>query len=74
MELPGAFLHVDNDDEVIITMKGKLTELMVMVAPQIYQQYIMRNKQGEPLLYMKVQKAIYEMLKSALLRGVKVPS
>ena len=48
-------------------MKGKLAELMVMVAPQIYQKYIMRNKKGEPVLYMKVQRAIYGMLKIALL-------
>ena len=27
----------------------------------------MRNKRGEPVLYMKMKKAIYEMLKSALL-------
>ena len=36
MDLPGAFFDADNDDEVIMTIKGKLAELMVMMAPQIY--------------------------------------
>ena len=67
MDLPETFLHADNNDEVMMTMKGKLVELMVMVAPQIYQKYIVRNKQDEPVLYMKVQKAIYGIMKSALL-------
>ena len=47
MDLPGAFLHADNDDELIMTMKVKLAELIVMVAPQIYPKYIMRNKCSE---------------------------
>ena len=50
-----------------MTMKGKLAELMVTVALHIYRKYILRNKRGEPILYVKVQKAIYGMLKSALL-------
>ena len=33
MDLPGAFLHADNDDEVIMTMNRKLVELMLMVTP-----------------------------------------
>ena len=48
-------------------MKGKLVELMVHIAPQIYHQYITTNNESEKILYMRVQKALYGMLKSALL-------
>ena len=34
VNLPGAFLHVDNEDDVVMFMRGTLAELMVMVAPQ----------------------------------------
>ena len=40
MDLTGAFLHADNNDDVIMTMKRKLAELMVMMAPQIYHKYL----------------------------------
>ena len=67
MNLPRAILHATNEDDFIMTMTRKLTELMVMVVPQIYHKYIITNQKGEPMLYMKVQKAMYRMLKSAFL-------
>ena len=33
---PGAFLHADNEDDVLMFMRGRLAELMVMVASQTY--------------------------------------
>ena len=34
--LPGAFLHAKNNKMVIMFMKGKLAELMMHIAVQIY--------------------------------------
>ena len=51
MDLPGAFLLAWNDKKVIMFMKGKLAELMVHVAPQIYRKYITTMKTGEQILY-----------------------
>jgi hypothetical protein len=34
---PGAFLHADNEDYVIIKMVGTLAELMVKTNPKLYQ-------------------------------------
>ena len=65
IDMPETFLHVDNDETVVMFMKGKMAELMVHVAP--YRKYITATKQGEKILNMKVQKALYGMLKSALL-------
>ena len=33
MDLPGAFLHAENDKKVVRFMKGKMTELMAHVVP-----------------------------------------
>ena len=57
-DLSGAFLHAKNDEMVIMFMRGKLAELMVHIAPQIYRRYITTNSRGEKILYMKIQKAL----------------
>lgn len=67
IDLPGAFLHADCPDHVIMRFQGRLAELMVLAAPQIYRKYITTDAKGEPVLFVKLQKAIYGMLKSALL-------
>ncbi len=48
-------------------LKGCLAELMVQVDPQLYRKYIIHNCKNQPLLYVKLSKAIYGFLKSALL-------
>ena len=47
-------------------MKGRLAELMILIAPQTYRKYVTIEK-GEKAFYVKVQKVLYRMLKSALL-------
>ncbi len=50
-----------------MVLKGKLAELMELVAPHIYQKHITIDNRGEPMLYVKLHKALYGLLKSALL-------
>ena len=66
-DIPGAFLHADSDEDITMVLKGKLAELMVRVAPNIYQKYITVDKGNTPILYVKIQKALYRLLRSALL-------
>lgn len=67
LDLPGAFLHADNDSFVIMKMTGRLAELMVATAPSLYRKYVIDDSSGKPILYVQLQKALYGMLKSALL-------
>jgi len=67
MDLPGAFLHADCNDNVIMKFVGRLAELMVLASPATYRKYVTINSKGEPVLFVKLQKALYGMLKSALL-------
>jgi hypothetical protein len=48
-------------------LDGILAELMVKVAPNIYRKYITTNSKGKPVLYVQLEKAVYGMMKSALL-------
>ncbi len=40
IDIPGAFLHMDNEDYVIMKIVGTLAELMVKTNPTLYQQNI----------------------------------
>lgn len=59
MDLPGAFLHADNDSFVIMKLTGNLAELMVKTAPNIYRKYVIKDSTGKPILYVQLQKALY---------------
>jgi hypothetical protein len=47
-------------------LDGKLAELMNKVASKLYPKYI-TNEKGKPVLYVQLEKAVYGMMKSALL-------
>ena len=66
-DIPGAFLQADNPDFVLMRLDGILAELMVQVDPKLYRKYITTNTKGKPVLYVELEKAVYGMMKSALL-------
>ncbi len=66
-DIPGAFLQADNPDYVLMRLDGILAELMVKVAPSLYWKYVTTNAKGKSVLYVKLEKAVYGMMKSALL-------
>jgi hypothetical protein len=66
-DIPGAFLHADSDEDITMILKGRLAELMVQVAPTLYRKYISVDRKGTAILYVKMQKAMYGLLRSALL-------
>ncbi len=66
-DIPGAFLQADNPDLVLMRLDGILAELMVKIAPQIYCKFITVNAKGKPVFYVQLEKAVYGMMKSALL-------
>jgi hypothetical protein len=71
VDIPGAYLSADMDEEVIMLLRGRLAELMVKTAPNIYRKYITMDAKNQPILYVKLQKALYGCLRSALLFYLK---
>jgi hypothetical protein len=65
--VPGAFMSVDMDEKVIMTLRGRFVDLMVNNAPNIYRKYITLNANNKSVLYVKLQKALYGCIRSALL-------
>jgi hypothetical protein len=66
INIPGAFLHAENEDYVIMRRNGTLAELMAKKDPKLYQKYLSDEK-GKKVLYLRLRKALYGMMKSALL-------
>ena len=66
IDIPGTLLHATNDDYVVMRMNGTLAELMAKTDPKLYRKYLTDEK-GKKVLYVRLQKALYGMMKSALL-------
>ena len=49
-----------------MTMRGKLSELVVNMDPEVYMKYIVMEK-GKMVLYVQILKVLYGCLRSALL-------
>jgi hypothetical protein len=71
VDIPGAYLSADIDEEVIMLLRGRLAELMVKTAPNIYRKYITVDSNNQPVLHVKLQKALYGCLQSALMLYLK---
>jgi hypothetical protein len=65
--VPSAFVNTDVDEDVLMVLKGELAEMMIQIAPQIYRKYVTVDKKGTKLLYMKLQKVLYGLMRASLL-------
>ena len=48
-------------------LEGTIAKLIVKLDPSLYRKYIWENKNGKPMLYVKLRKALYGTLQVALL-------
>ena len=68
INLSGAYLSADMDDEeAVLVLRGPLAELMALTEPQVYRKFVTVDSNGRQIFYVKLQKAFYGLLKSALL-------
>jgi hypothetical protein len=67
IDVENAFLQSDNDQRIIMTIHGKTAELLVRMKPALYRPYMWYSKKGVPMLYVLISKALYGMLRAALL-------
>ena len=67
MDITSAFLHAINDEHTIMLLEGKVVGLLVQFQPELRRKYVITSKNGEPIRYVKLLKALYGLLKRALL-------
>ncbi len=66
INIPGAFRHATHKDYAIMQMNGTLAKLMAKTDPKLYRKFLV-DKKGKKVLYLRLQKALYGMMNSALL-------
>jgi hypothetical protein len=67
MNIPGAFMQVDLDNETIhIRLTGKMVELLLEIDHKIYEPFLVRE-QGEMIIYVELLKALYRTMRAAQL-------
>jgi len=52
---------------MIMVLKGDLADMMMQIAPEIYRKYITVDRKGTRILYVKLQKALYGLMRASLL-------
>ena len=60
-------MNTEVDEDVLMVLKGELADMMIQIAPQVYRKYITINKKGTPVLYVKLKKALYGLMRASLL-------
>jgi len=65
--VPSAFVNADVDKDVLMVLKDELDEMMIKIAPQVYRKYVTADRKGTPILYVKLQKALYGLMRASLL-------
>ncbi len=65
--MPSAFVNTDVDKDVIMVLKGELVDMLIQIAPKVYRKYVTADRKGTPILYVKLQKALYGLMRASLL-------
>ncbi len=65
-DIPSTFVNMNMDKNVLMVLKGELAETMMHIAPQTYQKHITVDKKGSAILYVKLQKALYGLMRDSL--------
>ena len=66
VDCPGAFLRAMANDPVPMKLHGPLVEALLLINPAMYRDYVITDKKGKKMLCVRMSKALYGLLKSAL--------
>ena len=71
-DIPGACIHDETNDGVIMLLEGALSEFMVKATPKIYQKYVIIISKVKLLLYVHIKMELYSLLRSEILLYMKL--
>jgi hypothetical protein len=66
-DVPSTFVNTDVSEDVLMVLKGELADIMVQIVPQVYRKNVTVDRKGTPILYVKLQKALYGLMRASLL-------
>jgi hypothetical protein len=65
-DIDGAYLHAHMDEFVLMVFEGEMAEMLVLACPE-YEQFLHTTKSGKKILYVRLKRALYGCIKSAML-------
>jgi hypothetical protein len=65
--VPSAFVNTYVNEDILMVLKGELADMMVQIVPQIYRKYIAVERKVTMILYVKLQKALYGLMRANLI-------
>ena len=72
VDIPWSYLSADMDNEVHVVFRRRtIADIMVIAYPALYRPFVSYDT-GKPVLYVRLQKALYGCLKIALLSYEKL--
>ena len=66
IDIPGAFMQSDTDEDLLVKIQGKMAELLISIDPKLYEPCKCIER-GKVTLYLQLNKALYGTLRAALL-------
>ena len=66
VDLSGAFLSTDNPYLVHMMLRGKMSDLVDMIEPQVCRKFVILKIRGKFIMYMEMAKSVYGILHSAI--------
>ena len=66
LNVGNAFLHADNDKRVLVLLHRKLAEMMC-IDSSMYRKCTTYSHKGVSMIYVRLSKVLYGMLRAALL-------
>ena len=66
-DVEGAYLHSDMDEFVLMVVEGDMADILIRANPSRYQPFVHTTKSGKKLLYVRLKKALYGCVQSAML-------
>ena len=63
VDIPNAFVQTDlvkngKAVKIIMVIRGKLADILIKIAPEVYGKYATKDKNGNTILYVKLLKAL----------------
>ena len=66
VDIPRAFIQAKVNDVLHLKMEGRLAKLLVKLDPKLYRKFLSVDN-GRSIMYVKLKKALYRTLQSAIL-------
>ena len=71
LDIPNAFVqtnipHGENDEKIIMKIRGVLVDMLVEMSPETYEEYVVYEN-NKKVLYVQLLKALYGMMKASVL-------